>query len=75
MRSFCLGSGSAGNCFYVESSEGRGVLVDLGFSLKRTREILDERGVDVSSVDGVFITHEHGDHCAGLEMFLKLEVD
>ena len=71
MRSFCLGSGSAGNCFYVESSSDNGVLVDFGFSFKRVREILEEREIDISLLKGVFITHEHSDHCAGLEIFLK----
>jgi len=75
MRSFCLGSGSAGNSFYIESIKNEGVLVDFGFSFKRVREVLQSKEIDIFSLKGVFITHEHSDHCAGLEIFLKKVCD
>ena len=71
MRSFCLGSGSSGNCFYVESQKNKCFLVDLGFSFKRINEILSDKGVDIHMLDGVFLTHEHSDHCVGIKGFVK----
>ncbi len=70
MRSFALASGSSGNCFYVETEDNK-ILVDLGLTFSRTKSILDEKGVDVNEIRGVFITHEHADHVAGLKVFAK----
>lgn len=71
IRSFCLGSGSAGNSFYVDNNADFRLLVDIGFSFKRTQELLNERGCDIYNINVVFITHEHSDHCQGLKVFLK----
>ena len=71
MKSFALASGSSGNCFYLESESGVKILVDLGLSFKRTKDILSLRGIDVCDIDYVFVTHEHCDHCVGLESFSK----
>ena len=71
MRSFALATGSSGNCYYIESESGVKILVDIGLSFKRTKEILAQRGVDISDIDYVFITHEHSDHCCGLANFAK----
>jgi phosphoribosyl 1,2-cyclic phosphodiesterase len=71
MRTFALASGSSGNCYYIESNLGVKILVDLGLSFKRTKEILYERGINIKDIDYVFITHEHSDHCQGLVNFTK----
>jgi len=55
-----LGSGSAGNCAYVETPETR-VLVDAGFSLRQIRQRLASIGRAPEN-----ITHEHSDHVQGL---------
>ncbi|MDA3856135.1 MAG: MBL fold metallo-hydrolase [Candidatus Woesearchaeota archaeon] len=70
MRSFALASGSSGNCYYVETDKVK-ILVDVGLSFKKIKEILDSRGVEVEDIDYIFITHEHSDHASGLPMFLK----
>lgn len=71
MKTFALASGSSGNCFYVESSNEKKFLIDLGLSFSRTKEILSEKNIDIEDIDAVFITHEHSDHCCGLETSLK----
>ncbi len=71
MKTFALATGSSGNCFYIESNLGLKILVDLGLSFKRTKQILAQKGIDICDIDCVFITHEHGDHCQGLVNFLK----
>ena len=45
------------------------ILVDLGFSEKEETRRLAECGVDIGDVSGVFITHDHVDHCKGVAAF------
>jgi len=65
-----LGSGSGGNCSLVTTDECR-ILIDCGFSARQVSQRLQRVGVDPSSLDAVFITHEHGDHVTGLEVFSR----
>jgi len=65
MRFSILGSGSAGNSALLQTDNTR-VLVDAGFSAKRLAEMLEEHGEKLENVDAIFLTHEHGDHAAGL---------
>jgi len=60
-----LGSGSAGNCAYVETAETR-LLIDAGFSLRQIRQRLAGIGRAPENLTGILITHEHSDHIAGL---------
>lgn len=63
---FCsLGSGSAGNATVIEASQGittTRLLVDCGFSERELKRRLARVGLDAEDLDGVFVTHEHGDH-------------
>lgn len=63
---FCnLGSGSSGNSTLVEASQGittTRVLIDCGFSMRELARRLQRAGVELAQLDGIFITHEHGDH-------------
>src|SRR5450432_1661274 len=65
-----LGSGSAGNCAVVESDECR-LLIDGGLSARQMAVRLEAAGVDPASLDGILVTHEHGDHVSGLDVFCK----
>lgn len=65
MRLCSIASGSSGNCIYV-GSESTHFLVDVGISGKRTEEGLKELDLSMRDIDGIFITHEHADHIAGL---------
>jgi len=56
-----LGSGSAGNCAYVETAEAR-VLVDAGFSPRQIRQRLASLGRTPEKLTAILITHEHSDH-------------
>ena len=71
MARFCsLFSGSSGNCTYIGSGQS-GILIDAGVSAKRIREALAARDVDLSSIQGIFVTHEHSDHIAGVRVLAK----
>ena len=60
-----LGSGSSGNCAYVETPEAR-ILVDAGFSPRQIRTRLASIGRTPENLTAILITHEHSDHIAGL---------
>ena len=60
-----LGSGSAGNCAYVETAEAR-ILVDAGFSPLQIRKRLATIGKTPENLSAILITHEHSDHIAGI---------
>ena len=65
VRVCVLGSGSTGNCTWVECGEDA-ILIDAGLSARRTLVTLHERGLDERKVRGICITHEHGDHTKGI---------
>ena len=70
MRVRIIGSGSSGNVLYIESGDTR-VLVDVGLSARETARRLTEAGIDPSSIDGIIVTHEHGDHARGVSVFAR----
>lgn len=60
-----LGSGSGGNCAYVETDQAR-ILIDAGFSLRQIRQRLATIGRTPENLTGILVTHEHSDHVQGL---------
>jgi phosphoribosyl 1,2-cyclic phosphodiesterase len=65
VRFTILGSGSSGNCAYVETESSR-VLVDAGFSPRQIRQRLAMIGRTPENLSAILITHEHTDHISGL---------
>lgn len=65
VRVCVLGSGSSGNCTWIECGEDA-ILVDAGFSAKRTLQTLHGCGLDERKLRAVCITHDHGDHTKGV---------
>src|SRR6059058_783709 len=69
-----LGSGSAGNSALVTTDHCQ-ILVDGGLSARQIVLRLEQCGVTSEQLDGVLLTHEHGDHVCGLEVLCrKLEI-
>jgi phosphoribosyl 1,2-cyclic phosphodiesterase len=60
-----LGSGSGGNCAYLETAQTR-LLIDAGFSGRQIRQRLATLARAPETLSGILITHEHSDHVAGL---------
>jgi len=65
-----LASSSKANSTYIESGETR-LIFDFGLSCRATVQRLEEIGILPMSLSGIFITHEHMDHCRGLKVFSK----
>src|SRR5580765_5610466 len=65
-----LGSGSAGNSALVATDHCR-LLVDGGLSARQLVLRLAQCGVTPNQLDGVLLTHEHGDHVCGLEVLCR----
>jgi len=65
-----LGSGSAGNSALVATSHCR-LLVDGGLSARQLVLRLARCGFTPNDIDGVLLTHEHGDHVCGLEVLCR----
>lgn len=66
MRLRILGSGSSGNAALLQTESAR-VLIDAGFSGRKLKQLLHDAGTSLEQVDAIFLTHEHGDHSAGIE--------
>lgn len=64
MQFFVLGSGSKGNSLYIESGQ-TSILIDAGFSGKELVKRMALHGKQPNDLDGLFLSHEHGDHIKG----------
>ena len=60
-----LGSGSSGNCAYLEADDIR-LLIDAGLSGRQIRQRMLTIGRTPEKLNGILITHEHSDHIQGL---------
>jgi phosphoribosyl 1,2-cyclic phosphodiesterase len=65
-----LASGSAGNSIYIASQRTR-ILIDAGLSAKQVALRLEQIGVVPESINGICVSHEHGDHVAGIRVLQK----
>lgn len=70
MKFSVIGSGSKGNVTYLETNNTK-ILIDCGLSYKQINVRLQSHNLSLENLDGVFITHEHTDHVAGLDILLK----
>ena len=65
-----LGSGSAGNSALVATDHCK-ILIDGGLSARQLVLRLAQCGVTPGQLDGILLTHEHGDHVCGLEVLCR----
>ena len=70
MRFSSLGSGSQGNALIVQAGTTH-LMLDCGFSTKTTVERLANRGLEPQELTALLVTHEHGDHIAGVFKFAR----
>ena len=65
-----LGSGSKGNAALIEAGSTT-LMLDCGFSVTEAESRLERLGRKPSEIDGIVVTHEHGDHIAGVGRFAR----
>ncbi len=58
-------SGSGGNCTFI-SAGGANILIDAGKCYRTLKRELLSIGVEIESIDAIFITHEHRDHISAI---------
>ena len=67
MKILNIASGSKGNCYRV--SDGQTVLmIECGITFKKIQEAFE---FELFNVEGLLISHEHGDHCKALKQILN----
>jgi len=65
-----LGSGSAGNSALVATDHCK-ILIDGGLSARQIVLRLEQCRVTPEQLDGILLTHEHGDHVCGLDVLAR----
>ncbi|NOQ94257.1 MAG: MBL fold metallo-hydrolase [Methylophaga sp.] len=70
MRFASIGSGSRGNATLVSHGKTT-LLVDCGFSARETEKRLQRFEIDPSTLSGIVVTHEHGDHISGVRVLAR----
>jgi phosphoribosyl 1,2-cyclic phosphodiesterase len=70
MRSVALASGSSGNCYFIEGTSGA-LLIDAGRSAAEIRSYLAQAGLREEELRAILVTHEHGDHAAGVDVLAR----
>jgi len=70
MQICALGSGSSGNCYYIENND-KAIFIDAGFTSKQINEKLSLIGKSTKNIKGIFITHEHIDHIRGVDVLAR----
>lgn len=70
MKVAALGSGSGGNAYLIATARTR-ILVDAGFSARQMAERLARLSVAPESIEGIVVTHDHGDHTRGIGVFAR----
>lgn len=61
MKFLCLGSGSCGNCYYLESG-GTALLIDLGIGIRAFKRHARDYGLRMPDIKAILVTHDHTDH-------------
>lgn len=71
MKIEIIASGSSGNCYKI-SNEDTALLIECGIPYKKIQQTLNFK---VTDVDGVLVSHEHGDHSKACKDLIKAGVD
>lgn len=61
LRFMSFGSGSSGNCAYI-GTPSCGLLIDAGVDNNYVTEQLKANAIDIATIRGIILTHDHGDH-------------
>ncbi len=70
LRVSVLSSGSKGCCTYVEV-DNKCFLIDCGLRYKALKKRMKDINRDPACIGKIFISHRHGDHLSGVDVFKK----
>jgi len=73
MKILVIQSGSKGNATLV-IDQGRVLLIDMGICLSTLKEALNSQGLNLMNLNAMLLTHEHGDHTAGIKYLPPLPI-
>ena len=62
LKFISFGSGSSGNCYYLQNDRGEGLLVDVGVGIRTLKKHFRDYGFSLGTVRYVLVTHDHADH-------------
>lgn len=71
MRLKCLGSSSAGNCYFLQADSGETLILDCGIPIKEIKKGLDW---NIRNVVGCIVSHVHSDHSKSLNDFNSMGI-
>ena len=66
-----IASSSKGNCYIVDDGRTK-ILIECGIAYKEIQKALN---FDISSIDGVLVSHPHKDHCRSVKDMIKAGID
>lgn len=61
IKFICFGSGSSGNCYYLQS-DNYGIVIDLGIGIRTFKKYFKDYGFSFDRIKGILVTHDHTDH-------------
>ena len=61
LKFISLGSGSSGNCYYLQT-DNDAMLIDAGVGIRSVKNHLHKCGLSLSNVKRILVTHDHADH-------------
>ncbi len=73
MKYYVLASGSKGNCTVVKS-KNTSIMIDCGITQKYLKQSFERIGLQYEDLDGLLITHSHGDHLNNSKIIKDLNV-
>lgn len=74
MRVFCLGSGSSGNGYVIQSNNSS-LLIECGFEFAKLVKKLHSYNIALTDINTVLVTHSHIDHARAVAELEDLGVD
>lgn len=61
VKFICFGSGSSGNCYYLQSAD-YGIVLDLGIGIRAFKKHFKDYGLSFDRIKAILVTHDHTDH-------------
>jgi phosphoribosyl 1,2-cyclic phosphodiesterase len=71
MKLICLGSSSKGNCYILQTDNGKCLVIEMGVPFNEVKKAINYQ---VNSIDGIVVSHSHSDHSGYVEQCKFIDV-